>query len=57
MIDLNKNSITHKSIISKEEVININHPPYQCNTRKNHCMLYIWKHEIKIKINFDLWKP
>ena len=38
-------------------MININPPPYQYNKKKNHCMLYIWKHETGIKINFDLWKP
>ena len=46
-----------KSITTTEEVININPPPYVCNKQKNHCMLYIWKHETGIKINFDLWKP
>ena len=59
-----KDSRTDKSIITTEELININPPasnaraymPYQCN-KKKHFMLYIWKHETGIKINFDLWKP
>ena len=38
-------------------MININPPGYECNKQKNHCMLYIWKHETGIKTNFDLWKP
>ena len=38
-------------------MININPPAYECNKKKNHCMLYILKHETVIKINFDLWKP
>ena len=46
-----------QSIITTEEVININPRTYQCNKKKNHCKLYIWKHETGIKINFDLWKP
>ena len=45
------------SIYPTEEVININPPPYGYNKKKKHCMLYIWKHETGIKINFDLWKP
>ena len=52
-----KDSRTDKSITSTEEVININPQPSQCNKKKNHCMLYIWKHETGIKINFDLWTP
>ena len=51
-----KDSRTDKSITTTEEVININPPVYQYN-KKKHCMLYIWKHETGIKINFDLWKP
>ena len=34
-----------KSIITTKEVININHPPYQTNKKKYHCMLYILKQE------------
>ena len=72
-IDLKKNSRTDgqrpiersDQSITTEEMININPPPsnaraympYECNKKKNHCMLYIWKHETRIKINFDLWKP
>ena len=68
-----KDSRTDQSIATTEELnariedpmININPPPsnaraympYECNKKKNHCMLYIWKHETGIKINFDLWKP
>ena len=45
-------------------MININPPtsnaraymPYGYNRKKKHCMLYIWKHETGIKINFDLWR-
>ena len=51
-----KDSRTDKSITTTE-VINTNPPPYQCNNKKNHFMLYIWKHETRIKINFDLWIP
>ena len=50
-------SRTDKSNTTAEEVININPQPYGCNKKKNHCILNIWKHETKIKSNFDLWKP
>ena len=46
-----------KSITTTEEVINVNPPVYECNKKMIYCMLYIWKHETGIKINFDLWKP
>ena len=38
-------------------MINVNPPAYECNKKKNHFMLYNWKHEIGIKINLDLLKP
>ena len=56
-IDLKKYTRTDQSITTTEEVININPSAYHCNKQKNHCMLFIWKHETGIKINFDLWKP
>ena len=64
-IDFKKNSRTDgqrptersDQSITTEEIININSPAYQYNKKKNHCMLYIWKHETGIKINIDLWKP
>ena len=52
-----KNSRTNKSITTTEEMININPPPYQCNTKNNHSILNILKHETGINVNFHLWKP
>ena len=40
-----------------KKVTNSKFPAYESTKKKKHCLLYTWKHETGIKINFDLWEP